>query len=285
MRKTINDLKKMKAEGKKIAQLTAYDYTTAKIIDSAGIDMILVGDSLGNVAMGYSTTIPVTMDDMVHHSACVSRGCDNAFLVCDMPFMSYQADIPDAVKNAGRLIKEGGANAVKLEGGVEYEDTIRAIVNASIPVVAHIGLTPQSVNTLSGYKVQGKTTEKAEKLIKDAKAIKRAGAFACTLECVPSDLAKYITEDIFGDDVISIGIGAGKDTDAQVLVYADMCGLNTGRKAKFVKTYANMADVLTKAVKDYMSDVESGEYPSAEYGYKIDSEVMDKVIEKSELEF
>jgi 3-methyl-2-oxobutanoate hydroxymethyltransferase len=259
--------------------LTAYDYTISSIIDGAGIDMILVGDSVGNVALGYEDTLPVTMDDMVHHCAAVSRGCKNALLVCDMPFMSYQASDYDAVINAGRLLKEGGANAVKIEGGVEFEDTIRAVTRSSVPVCAHIGLTPQSVNAFGGYKVQGRSLEAAKKLIEDAKAIRRAGAFAVVLECVPAKLAEYITKEVL-PDVVTIGIGAGSGCDGQVLVYADMCGLNRGHKAKFVKEYAKLGDMLHGAVRDYISDVQSGAYPCADFEYGINDEIMEKIREE-----
>ena len=237
MKKTIENFKTMKAENQKISMLTAYDYTTAKIFDNAGIDTILVGDSLGNIVMGYENTIPVTMEDMIHHTACVSRACENAFVVADMPFMSYQTSVYDAVANAGRLMKEGRANAVKLEGGVSMKETIRAVVSASIPVCAHIGLTPQSVFALSGYKVQGKTDEKARKLIEDAKAVEEAGAYMVVLECVPNELAKYISEML---TIPTIGIGAGNGCDGQVLVYADMMNMTDGRKPKFVKVFEDI---------------------------------------------
>jgi 3-methyl-2-oxobutanoate hydroxymethyltransferase len=279
MRKTINDIRKLKEEGIRSTMLTAYDYTISSIIDGAGIDMILVGDSVGNVALGYEDTLPVTMDDMVHHCAAVSRGCKNALLVCDMPFMSYQASDYDAVINAGRLLKEGGANAVKIEGGVEFEDTIRAVTRSSVPVCAHIGLTPQSVNAFGGYKVQGRSLEAAKKLIEDAKAIRRAGAFAVVLECVPAKLAEYITKEVL-PDVVTIGIGAGSGCDGQVLVYADMCGLNRGHKAKFVKEYAKLGDMLHGAVKDYISDVQTGAYPCADFEYGINDEIMEKIREE-----
>lgn len=277
MKKTIENFKAMKAENKKISMLTAYDYTTAKIFDNAGIDTILVGDSLGNVVMGYENTIPVTMEDMIHHTACVSRACENAFVVADMPFMSYQTSVYDAVANAGRLMKEGRANAVKLEGGVSMKETIKAIVSASIPVCAHIGLTPQSVFALSGYKVQGKTDEKARKLIEDAKAVEEAGAYMVVLECVPDALAKYISEML---TIPTIGIGAGNGCDGQVLVYADMMNMTDGRKPKFVKVFEDIGTKMTDAVKEYISEVQNCSFPDKEKSYSIDENIMKSIMEE-----
>lgn len=277
MKKTIENFKAMKAENQKISMLTAYDYTTAKIFDNAGIDTILVGDSLGNVVMGYENTIPVTMEDMIHHTACVSRACENAFVVADMPFMSYQASVYDAVANAGRLMKEGRANAVKLEGGVSMKETIKAIVSASIPVCAHIGLTPQSVFALSGYKVQGKTGEKARKLIEDAKAVEEAGAYMVVLECVPDALAKYISEML---TIPTIGIGAGNGCDGQVLVYADMMNMTDGRKPKFVKVFEDIGTKMTDAVKEYISEVQNCSFPDKEKSYSIDENIMKSIMEE-----
>ena len=263
MRKTTLDLLAQKGT-QPISMLTAYDYNTAKNIDEAEVDMILVGDSLGNVMLGYENTLAVTVDDMIHHGKAVVRGAKNAMVVVDMPFMSYQASVEDAVRNAGRIIAETGCQAVKLEGGTEYADRIKAIVTAGIPVVAHIGLTPQSVNTLGGYKVQGRTEEKATKLLADAKAVCEAGAFAVTLECVPEPLAKQITEQI---PALTIGIGAGRFTDGQVLVYQDMLGYSDGRTAKFVKKYADLHSVMLEAFKQYKSDVESRSFPNEEQIY------------------
>lgn len=277
MKKTIENFKAMKAENQKISMLTAYDYTTAKIFDNAGIDTILVGDSLGNIVMGYENTIPVTMEDMIHHTACVSRACENAFVVADMPFMSYQTSVYDAVANAGRLMKEGRANAVKLEGGVSMKETIRAIVSASIPVCAHIGLTPQSVFALSGYKVQGKTDEKARKLIEDAKAVEEAGAYMVVLECVPNELAKYISEML---TIPAIGIGAGNGCDGQVLVYADMMNMTDGRKPKFVKVFENIGAKMTDAVKEYISEVQNCSFPDKEKSYSMDENIMKSIMEE-----
>lgn len=277
MKKTIENFKAMKAENQKISMLTAYDYTTAKIFDNAGIDTILVGDSLGNVVMGYENTIPVTMEDMIHHTACVSRACENAFVVADMPFMSYQTSVYDAVANAGRLMKEGRSNAVKLEGGVSMKETIKAIVSASIPVCAHIGLTPQSVFALSGYKVQGKTGEKARKLIEDAKAVEEAGAYMVVLECVPDALAKYISEML---TIPTIGIGAGNGCDGQVLVYADMMNMTDGRKPKFVKVFEDIGTKMTDAVKEYISEVQNCSFPDKEKSYSIDENIMKSIMEE-----
>ena len=273
---TTHRLFEMKQSGKKIAMLTAYDYHTACTIDEAGIDMILVGDSLGNVMLGYENTLAVTVDDMIHHGKAVVRGAKQAFVVIDMPFMSYQASIEDAVRNAGRIMKETNCQAVKLEGGVEYADRIKAIVDAGIPVVAHIGLTPQSFNALGGYKVQGKSIEQAKKLLADAKAVEEAGAFAITLECVPADLAKLITE---RSQALTIGIGACSDCDGQVLVYQDMLGYSDGFVPKFVKKYADLHSVMFEAFRQYKHDVENREFPAKEQTYAISDEVMAELIE------
>ncbi len=275
MRKSIFDL--LERKGKQpVSMLTAYDYHTACTIDEAGIDMILVGDSLGNVMLGYENTLAVTVDDMIHHGKAVVRGAKQAFVVIDMPFMSYQASIEDAVRNAGRIMKETNCQAVKLEGGVEYADRIKAIVDAGIPVVAHIGLTPQSFNALGGYKVQGKSIEQAKKLLADAKAVEEAGAFAITLECVPADLAKLITE---RSQAITIGIGACSDCDGQVLVYQDMLGYTDGFTPKFVKKYADLHSVMFEAFRQYKHDVENREFPAKEQTYAISDEVMAELIE------
>ena len=275
MRKSIFDL--LERKGKQpVSMLTAYDYHTACTIDEAGIDMILVGDSLGNVMLGYENTLAVTVDDMIHHGKAVVRGAKQAFVVIDMPFMSYQASIEDAVRNAGRIMKETNCQAVKLEGGVEYADRIKAIVDAGIPVVAHIGLTPQSFNALGGYKVQGKSIEQAKKLLADAKAVEEAGAFAITLECVPADLAKLITE---RSQAITIGIGACSDCDGQVLVYQDMLGYSDGFVPKFVKKYADLHSVMFESFRQYKHDVENREFPAKEQTYAISDEVMAELIE------
>ena len=254
--------------------LTAYDYSTAKLMDEAGIDSILVGDSLGNTMLGYEDTISVTMEDMIHHCACVARGAKNALVICDMPFMSYQVSVQDAVVNAGRLMKEGRAQAVKLEGGVEVAPQIRAITAAGIPVCAHLGLTPQSVNAFGGYKVQGKSEEAAKKLVEDALAVQEAGAFAVVLECVPSKLAALVTEKL---DIVTIGIGAGKECDGQVLVYQDMLGMFTDYVPKFVKQFAQVGEVMKQAFCDYKQEVSEGTFPAEQHGYQIDDDVIEKL--------
>lgn len=265
----------MKKNGEKISMLTAYDYSTAKLVDQAGIDSILVGDSLGNVILGYEDTISVTMEDMIHHCAAVSRGAKNALVVCDMPFMSYQTSVYDAVRNAGRLMKEGRAGAVKLEGGVGFSEHIKAIVKASIPVCAHIGMTPQSVNAFGGFKVQGKSLEAAGRLIDDALAVEAAGAFAVVLECVPAALAEYISGIL---SIPTIGIGAGAGCDGQVLVYQDMIGMFNDYTPKFVKHFAEIGEMMTKAFADYNKAVKTGTFPAAEHCYKIDENVMNELI-------
>ncbi|MCR5361811.1 MAG: 3-methyl-2-oxobutanoate hydroxymethyltransferase [Bacteroidales bacterium] len=264
MRKTIFDLLSRKGS-RPISMLTAYDCNTARTIDEAGIDMILVGDSLGNVMLGYENTLAVTVDDMIHHAKAVVRGSKEAFVVVDMPFMSYQTSVEDAVRNAGRIMKETNCQAVKLEGGAEYADRIRAIVEAGIPVVAHIGLTPQSVNALGGYKVQGRGDEKAAKLLADAKAVCDAGAFAITLECVPEPLAKTVTEQVAA---LTIGIGAGRYTDGQVLVYQDMLGYTDGFTPKFVKKYADLHSVMLDAFRQYKEDVANRAFPEVGQTFK-----------------
>ena len=274
MKNTAVTFKQAKERNEKLTMLTAYDYSTAKLVDGAGINAILVGDSLGNVVLGYPDTISVTMEDMIHHSVAVSRGIKDTLLICDMPFMSYQTSVYDAVVNAGRLMKEGRAHAVKLEGGQEMEETIRAIVNASIPVCAHIGLTPQSINAFGGFKVQGKGEEAAQKLLDDARAVERAGAFAVVLECVPAALAKKVSEEI---SIPTIGIGAGADCDGQVLVYQDMLGMFTDFKPKFVKHYANVGEIMTEAFKAYDAEVKAGVFPAQEHTYKIDDSIIEKL--------
>lgn len=274
MKNTVLTIQQQKIMKDKITMLTAYDYSTAKLIDEAGINMILVGDSLGLVMLGYEDTISVTMEDMIHHTAAVARGCKNSFIVADMPFMSYQTSIYDAVLNAGRLMKEGRANAVKLEGGEKLCPQIKAIVEASIPVVAHIGLTPQSVNAFGGFKVQGKNAETAKKLLKDAKAVEEAGAFAVVLECVPAELAELISESI---SIPTIGIGAGAGCDGQVLVYQDMLAMFRDFKPKFVKCFANVGEVMEAAFKQYIEETKSGIFPGEEHSYNIADEVIEKL--------
>ena len=274
MKNTVATFKKAKEDGKKLSMLTAYDYSTASLLDAAGINGIPVGDSLGNVILGYEDTISVTMEDMIHHGAAVSRGAKNALVVVDMPFMSYQGSVYDALKNAGRLMKEGRANAVKLEGGIEVVPQIQAIVQAGIPVMGHLGLTPQSINAFGGYKVQGKDEAAAQKLLDDAKAIAEAGVFAIVLECVPSALAKKVTEAV---DVPTIGIGAGADCDGQILVYQDMLGMFSDFTPKFVKRYANIGEAMKAAFKGYIDEVCEGAFPAPEHGYGISNEVIEKL--------
>lgn len=277
MKNTAATLMSQKQSGEKITMLTAYDYTTACIADECGVNSILVGDSLGMVMLGYDTTLPVTMEDMIHHTKAVSRGAKNAFIVGDMPFMSYQTSVYDAVVNAGRLIKEGGAHAVKLEGGAAVCPQIKAIVDSSIPVVAHLGLTPQSVNAFGGFKVQGKTYDKAKQIIDDALKIQEAGACAVVLECVPADLAAIITEKL---TIPTIGIGAGAQCDGQVLVYQDMLGMTAGHTPKFAKLFADVGALMREGFKAYISETQSGEFPAAVHTFKIDSEIIEKLREE-----
>lgn len=279
MKNTVSTLLKQKQSGDKITMLTAYDYTTAKIMDECGVNSILIGDSLGMVMLGYENTLPVTMEDMIHHTKAVSRGAENAFVVADMPFMSYQVSVQEAVVNAGRLIKEGGANAVKLEGGAEVCEQIKAIVNASIPVVAHLGLTPQSVNAFGGFKVQGKSLDKARKLVEDAIKIQEAGACAVVLEGIPSKLADIITKELF---IPTIGIGAGNGCDGQVLVYQDMLGLTTGHTPKFVKRFADVGEVMRKGIADYIEETKAGSFPADEHTYSVDENVIDELKKEFE---
>ena len=274
MKNTTATFKKAKEEKQKITMLTAYDYSFAKLMDEAGINSILVGDSVGMVCLGYEDTLPVTMEDMIHHTKAVARGAKNALVVADMPFMSYQTSVYDAVVNAGRLIKEGGAQAVKLEGGFEVTEQIKAIVDASIPVVANIGLTPQSVNAFGGFKVQGKSEAAAQKLLDEARAVEKAGAFAVVMECVPAKLAAKITEEL---SIPTIGIGAGAGCDGQVLVYQDMLGLFSDFTPKFVKQFANVGEIVKGAFEGYIREVQEGTFPAQEHTFKIDDEVLDKL--------
>lgn len=274
MKITSADFRTMKNSGDKISMVTAYDYSTARLVDESGIDSILVGDSLGMVMLGYPDTLSVTMEDMIHHCSAVVRGAKNALVICDMPFMSYQTSVYDAVKNAGRLIKEGKAAAVKLEGGAEFAEHIKAIVNASIPVCGHLGMTPQSVNAFGGFKVQGKTVEAAKKLITDALALEQAGVFAIVLECVPAELAEYISKLL---TIPTIGIGAGVGCDGQVLVYQDLTGIFNDFTPKFVKRYLNAGEMIKNAFVDYNYEVKHGKFPTAEHSFKIDSEIMEEI--------
>ena len=274
MKNTVATLQQQKLDGDKITMLTAYDYSTAKLVDECGVNTILVGDSLGMVMLGYEDTLSVTMEDMIHHTAAVTRGAKNALVVGDMPFMSYQTSVYDAVVNAGRLMKEGRCQAVKLEGGASVCPQIKAITEASIPVVAHIGLTPQSVNAFGGFKVQGKSEADARRLIKEAKAVEEAGAFAIVLECIPAKLAKLITESV---SIPTIGIGAGADCDGQVLVYQDMLALFSDFKPKFVKHFANAGEVMKQGFMDYIKEVKEGTFPAAEHTFKIADDIINKL--------
>ncbi len=271
---TTATIREKKQKGEPIAMLTAYDYPWAKMFDEAGVDMILVGDSLGNVVLGYDSTLPVTMEDMIHHAKAVRRGVNDAMVVVDMPFMSYQVSMEDALRNAGRLMKETGAQAVKLEGGSEVAAKVAALVAAGIPVVAHIGLTPQSVHQLGGFKVQGKESAAAQKLIDDAATLADAGAFSIVLECVPAALAERISAKI---GIPTIGIGAGAGCDGQVLVYHDMLGLFSGFTPKFVKKYRNLHDDIVKGVQEYVADVRTRSFPAPEHTFKIDQDILDKL--------
>ncbi|MBR1737789.1 MAG: 3-methyl-2-oxobutanoate hydroxymethyltransferase [Firmicutes bacterium] len=271
MKNTVLTFKKAKENGEKLSMVTAYDYATAKLVDTAGINSILVGDSLGNVCLGYKDTLSVTMEDMIHHSAAVSRGAENALIVTDMPFMSYQTSVYDAVVNAGRLIKEGHANAVKIEGVTDIKEHISAIVKASIPVVGHIGLTPQSINSFGGFKIQGKNIETAQKALDDAIAVERAGAFAVVLECIPEKLAKLITETL---SIPTIGIGAGRFCDGQVLVFHDLLGIYEDMRPKFVKRFAEIGKTAVSALRDYDKELKDGSFPTEEHIYSIDDEVI-----------
>lgn len=271
---TVSTFQTMKQKGEKISMITAYDYTTARLVDEAGIDSILVGDSLGNVMLGLGDTVSVTMEDMIHHGAAVARGTKNALVVVDMPFMSYQTSVYDAVVNAGRLMKEARANAVKLEGGVEVADRIRAIVAAQIPVCAHIGLTPQGVNAFGGFKVQGKTADSARKLLEDARAVEEAGAFAVVLEAIPAELAERVSAELA---IPTIGIGAGAGCDGQVLVNQDMLGMFRDFTPKFVRRFAEVGDVMREAYRAYDAAVKDGSFPAAEHCYQAPEGVLENL--------
>jgi 3-methyl-2-oxobutanoate hydroxymethyltransferase len=271
---TIADLKQKKQDGQKITMLTAYDYPTARLVDEAEIDTVLVGDSLGMVVMGLESTVPVTMDDMIHHSKAVRRGISRAFVIGDMPFMSYQVSIAKAVENAGRFIKEAGCDAVKLEGGSEMAHVVNAIVDAGIPVCGHIGLTPQTATKLSGFKVQGKDADSAKELIEAAEDLENAGAFMIVMECIPDLLAARITSQL---NIPTIGIGAGKDCDGQVLVYHDLVGLFERFTPKFVKQYVNLSPSIREAIVKYKDEVEKGIFPGPEHSFSMKKEEADKI--------
>jgi 3-methyl-2-oxobutanoate hydroxymethyltransferase len=276
-RVTINDIREMKQNGEKIAMLTAYDYPTAKIVDSCNIPIILVGDSLGNVVLGYDSTIPVTMDDMIHHCKAVVRGTEHAMIVGDMPFMTYHISMEDAMRNAARFIQEAGVQAVKLEGGVTVADKVKHLVDCGIPVMGHIGMTPQSVNQFGGNLVQGKTVAVAQRLVEDAKSLEQAGAFSVVLECIPKRLAALITQNL---GIPTIGIGAGPDCDGQVLVINNLLGL-TDFNPKLAKQYVNLKDIMSQAISAYRDEVKGGQFPTKENSFIIDNAVLEQVKAKS----
>lgn len=271
MRVTISDIKEMKLKGEKIPTLTAYDYSTAKIVDEAGVPLILVGDSLGMVMLGYDTTIPVTMEEMLHHTKAVVRGVQRALVVGDMPFMTYHTTISDALRNAARFIQEGGAQAVKLEGGEIMAETVRRVVDCGIPVMGHIGLTPQSIHQLGGFKVRGKTLETAKGLLNDAQALEQAGVFSIVLESTPALLSQLITERA---SVPTIGIGAGPGCDGQIQVISDILGSFTDFVPRHAKRYAMLADVIETAVSDYIAEVKEGSFPTDKHSYTIDEGIL-----------
>lgn len=274
MKNTIQSFKEAKAKGEKISMLTAYDYSMAKLIDESDINGILIGDSLGMVCLGYENTLAVTMEDMIHHTKAVSRGVKNALIVTDMPYLSYHVSIYDSVSNAGRLIKEAGAQAIKLEGGSEFKETIEAIVKAQIPVMGHLGLTPQSLNMFGGFKVQGKEEAAAKKLIEDAKVLEEAGVFSIVLECIPKQLSKIITESV---TVPTIGIGAGPHCDGQILVYHDMLDMYGNISPKFVKKYGDIGNAMKKAFKEYKKEINAGEFPKDEHSFSMKDEILNKL--------
>ena len=278
MRITIKDLKEMKRKGKRIPMITAYDYTSAQLVERAGIPLVLVGDSLGQVVLGYDSTVPVTMDEMVHHIRTVVRGTKRAHVVGDLPFLSYHADIPEAIRNAGRLLKEGGAQSVKLEGGRSQAETVSRIVESGTPVMGHIGLTPQAVNQLGGYRVQGRSLKDAVRLMEDARALEEAGAYAIVLECVPAQLARMITERV---GVPTIGIGAGVGCDGQVQVFHDMMGLFQDFVPKHARQYAQLGQTIVEATQDYVRDVENERFPDDSESFKLSESVLEALSEYS----
>jgi len=278
MRVTVGEIKEMKQRGDKIAMLTAYDYSTARLLDEAGVSLLLVGDSLGMVMLGYESTIPVTMDEMIHHTKAVVRGTKHALVVGDMPFMTYHVSIDDALRNAARFIQEGGAQAVKLEGGEVVADRVSRLVACGIPVQGHIGLTPQSVHQIGGYKVVGKTPEVALRLLNDARVLEEAGVFSIVLECVPAPLSKLITERV---TVPTIGIGAGKSCDGQVQVVSDLLGLFTDFVPKHAKQYAKLNQAITSAVSDYIAEVKAETFPTPKQSYEMDKSILAQIKDKS----
>ena len=274
MKNTVVSFRNAKETGKKLSMVTGYDYTTARIIDETGVEAILVGDSLGMVCLGYDSTLSVTIEDIIHHGKAVMRGVKETLVILDMPFMSYHNTIPEAVTNAGRLIKETGAHAVKLEGGADMVDKVKAIVKAQIPVMGHLGLTPQSVNVFGGFKVQGKSENEAKQMIKDAKALEEAGVFAIVLECVPEKLAKIVSESV---SVPTIGIGSGNVCDGQVLVIQDMLNMYGDFKPKFVKIFADVGKVMREGLEAYVKEVREGTFPAKEHTFGIKDEVLEKL--------
>lgn len=274
MKNTVMTFKQAKAEGKKLSMLTAYDYSMAKIIDESGVHGILIGDSLGMVVKGEEDTLSVTMEEVIYHTKAVKRGAKNALVVSDMPFLSYQVSIEQAVLNAGRLVKEGGASAVKLEGGANVAAQVKAIVDAQIPVMGHIGLTPQSVNAFGGFKVQGKSEAAAKQLIEDAVLLEKAGAFSIVLEGIPEKVAELITKAV---SIPTIGIGAGKYCDGQILVYQDMLGMFSDFVPKFVKQYANLGTIMKEAIGSYVNEVQEGVFPEEKHTFKIDESELKKL--------
>jgi 3-methyl-2-oxobutanoate hydroxymethyltransferase len=264
MKVTVRDVRAFKERGERFAMLTAYDAASARLLDQAGIPLILVGDSLSMVMLGHDSTLPVTVDEMLHHTRAVVRGAGNAFVVGDMPFMSYQSSIDDGMHNAGRFLKEAGAHAVKVEGGARVADLVARLTDAGIPVMGHLGLTPQSVNQFGGYRVQGRSDETAHQIVKDAKDLEAAGAFAVVLEAVPAELARQVTTSV---EIPTIGIGAGPHCDGQVLVWHDFLGLTDGHQPRFVKRYAELGDTIKKAAADFAAEVAAGTYPAPEHTY------------------
>ena len=279
---TVLDVQRFKEEGRRFAVLTAYDYLTAKILDEAGIPILLVGDSLGMVMLGYPTTLPVTVDEMIHHAKAVARGAHQALLVGDMPFMSYHASAEQAITSAGRFLQEGGMHAVKLEGGGHVIDFTSRLTAMGIPVMGHLGLTPQFVNQMGGFKVQGKSDKQAARILSDARELEQAGAFSIVLEGVPSDLAAGVTKAL---RIPTIGIGAGPSTDGQVLVFHDAMGLTTGKAPKFVKRYANLAEDIARAAQSYMHDVGDGSFPGPENSYSANGTAPPAKVQRDEVKY
>jgi 3-methyl-2-oxobutanoate hydroxymethyltransferase len=275
----ITDLAAKKKKGEKIVMFTVYDYPTARLVDEAGVDISFIGDTLGMVVLGYDSTLPVTMDDILHHTKAVARGTKRAHVLADMPFLSYQVSPEDAIRNAGRLLQEGGAQSVKLEGGIQVADTVRRIVDAGIPVMGHLGLTPQSIHQLGGYKIQGKTPKAAVKLLNDAVALEQAGAYAIVLECVPVHLAKAITDRV---GIPTIGIGAGPDCDGQVQVFHDLLGLYQDFLPKHARRYAHIGDTIRDAVRTYAADVRSGRFPTHAESFIMDTPLFSEPSEAAQ---